>query len=72
MNKIKSVYSKDVGDCEILGRFTLGGDKASNVTKSFIKVLEGNGLHRIRFHGLRLPCASMLVTSGVPMKIIQE
>ena len=36
------------------------------------KLLEKNGLRRIRFHDLRHSCASLLLANGVPMKQIQE
>lgn len=46
--------------------------KPGYVTKIFAKVLCNNGLRKIRFHDLRHSCASLLVASGVPMKMIQE
>lgn len=42
------------------------------LTASFPKLLEKNGLRRIRFHDLRHSCASLLLANGVPMKQIQE
>ena len=41
-------------------------------TDSFPKLLEKNGLRRIRYHDLRHSCASLLLANGVPMKQIQE
>ena len=42
------------------------------LTATFPKLLEKNGLRRIRFHDLRHSCASLLLANGVPMKQIQE
>lgn len=42
------------------------------ITNSFHKVLEENGLRKIRFHDLRHSCASLLLANGVPMKQIQD
>ncbi|MGN0618463.1 MAG: tyrosine-type recombinase/integrase [Ruminiclostridium sp.] len=42
------------------------------VTDAFGKLLEKNGLKRIRFHDLRHSCASLLVSFGYSMKDIQE
>lgn len=42
------------------------------ITGAFPKLLERNGLRRIRFHDLRHSCASMLLANGVAMKQIQE
>ena len=38
------------------------------LTSAFPKLLEKNGLRRIRFHDLRHSCASLLLANGVPMK----
>lgn len=38
----------------------------------FKRILEQNGLRRIRFHDLRHTCASLLLANDVPMKKIQE
>ena len=46
--------------------------KPNYVTEFFPKLLEANGLRRIRFHDLRHTCASLLLANGVPMKQIQE
>ena len=42
------------------------------LTAAFPKLLDKNGLRRIRFHDLRHSCASLLLANGVPMKQIQE
>ena len=42
------------------------------LTDAFPKLLEKNGLRRIRYHDLRHSCASLLLANGVPMKQIQE
>ena len=42
------------------------------LTQAFPKLLEKNGLRKIRFHDLRHSCASLLLANGVPMKQIQE
>lgn len=46
--------------------------KPNYVTEFFPKLLEENGLRRIRFHDLRNTCSSLLLANGVPMKQIQE
>ena len=46
--------------------------KPNAVTANFKKILEANGLKRIRFHDLRHSCASLLLANDVPMKQIQE
>lgn len=46
--------------------------KPNYITSQFPKLLERNGFRKIRFHDLRLSCASLLLASGVPMKHIQE
>ena len=42
------------------------------LTTAFPKLLENNGLRRIRFHDLRHSCASLLLANNVPMKQIQD
>lgn len=46
--------------------------KPGYVTNCFGKLLTETGLRKIRFHDLRHSCASLLLSSGVPMKQIQE
>lgn len=46
--------------------------KPHYVTESFPKLLKANGFRPIRFHDLRLSCASLLLANGVSMKQIQE
>jgi integrase len=46
--------------------------KPGYVTKYFKSTLIDNNLRKIRFHDLRHSCASLLLASGVPMKMIQE
>ena len=42
------------------------------VSDHFKIILKDNGLKQIRFHDLRHSCASLLLSSGVPMKMIQD
>lgn len=42
------------------------------ISAAFPKLLEKNGLRKIRFHDLRHSCASLLLANNVPMKQIQE
>lgn len=42
------------------------------ISSALPKLLEKNGLRKIRFHDLRHSCASLLLTNNVPMKQIQE
>ena len=46
--------------------------KPGYVTNCFGKLLTETGLRKIRFHDLRHSCASLLLSSGVPMKQIQK
>ena len=46
--------------------------KPSYLSDGFKRILEQNGLRRIRFHDLRHSCASLLLANNVPMKKIQE
>jgi len=46
--------------------------KPAFLTSSFSRLLEDNGLRKIRFHDLRHSCASLLLANGVSMKQIQE
>ena len=46
--------------------------KPRYLSDGFKRILEQNGLRRIRFHDLRHSCASLLLANGVPMKMIQE
>ena len=46
--------------------------KPRYLSDGFKRILEQNGLRRIRFHDLRHTCASLLLTNNVPMKKIQE
>ena len=46
--------------------------KPDYITGTFPKLLEQNGLRRIRFHDLWHSCASLLLANGVPLKQIQE
>ena len=46
--------------------------RANYLTSAFPKFLESHGLRRMRFHDLRLSCASLLLANGVPLKHIQE
>jgi integrase len=46
--------------------------KPGFLTTAFQRLLEENGLRKIRYHDLRHSCASLLLANGVPMKQIQE
>ncbi len=46
--------------------------KPNYLTAAFPRLLEDNGMRKIRFHDLRHTCASLLLANGVPMKQIQE
>ena len=46
--------------------------KPRYLSDGFKRILEQNGLRRIRFHDLRHTCASLLLANTVPMKKIQE
>ena len=42
------------------------------VTKRFQRILAGAGIPKRRFHDLRHTCATLLLTQGVPLKVVQE
>ncbi len=44
----------------------------NTLTTQFPKILEKNGVPKMRFHDLRHSCASLLLANGVPLKQIQE
>lgn len=46
--------------------------KPERLTTEFLKLLEKNGMRRIRHHDLRYSCASLLYANGVALKDIQE
>lgn len=46
--------------------------KPRYLSDGFKRILEQNGLRRIRFHDLRHTCASLLLANNVPMKKMQE
>lgn len=46
--------------------------KPNYVSQAFIKILEKNGLRRIRFHDLRHSCANLLVTARIPLIEVQQ
>ena len=46
--------------------------KPRYLSDGFKRILEQNGLRRIRFHDLRHTCSSLLLANNVPMKKIQE
>lgn len=46
--------------------------KPGYITENFGKLLEKNGMRKIRYHDTRHSCASLLLANGVAMKQIQE
>lgn len=42
------------------------------MVKRFHKALEGAGLPRINFHSLRHTCASLALSQGTHMKLVQD
>ena len=46
--------------------------KPGYITQHFPRLLENNGMNKIRFHDLRHSCASLLYANGVSLKEIQE
>ena len=43
-----------------------------NVTRRFQRILKAAGLPRQRFHDLRHACASLLLSQGVPARVVME
>lgn len=62
MKDIDYVFTDEMGN-----RF-----KPRYIEDAFPKILERNGLRKIRFHDLRNTCASLLVSLDVNMKVIQK
>ena len=62
MKDIDYVFTDEMGN-----RF-----KPRYIEDAFPKILERNGLRKIRFHDLRHTCASLLVSLDVNMKVIQR
>ena len=62
MKDIDYVFTDEMGN-----RF-----KPRYIEDAFPKILERNGLRKIRFHDLRHTCASLLVSLDVNMKVIQK
>lgn len=46
--------------------------KPNYLTTAFPDFMEKHGFERLRFHDLRHSCASLLLSSGVPLKMIQD
>ena len=53
---------------------TQGGPirKSNLLRRSFKPLLKKAGLPPIRFHDLRHTCATLLLTQGVPLRVVQE
>lgn len=45
---------------------------AASVTRAFQRALAEAGLPRMRFHDLRHTCATLLLSQGVPLKVVSE
>ncbi len=54
--------------CNTAGRFL----NPESVSQLFDRIVQRNGLPRIRFHDLRHTHASLLVADGVPIKVVAE
>ena len=63
---------RSLEDSEDIINGLLQGAAEFYVTEQFPKLLDANGLRRIRFHDLRHSCASLMLANGVPMKQIQD
>lgn len=42
------------------------------IIKHFNQIIEAAGVRKIRFHDLRHSCATLLISKGVPLKVVQE
>ena len=40
--------------------------------REFKKIIEVAGVRKIKFHGMRHTCATLLLRAGVPVKVVQE
>ena len=67
------VFAKEWEDLT-RGRDTLGDPlQANNLgQREFRKLLEASGVRRIKFHGLRHTCATLLLQAGVPANVVQQ
>jgi integrase len=54
--------------CNTIGRFL----NPESISQLFVRTRQRSGLPRIRFHDLRHTHASLLVASGVPIKVVTE
>jgi len=62
------------GDPDLVFASTIGTalDPSNVVSRSFKPLLRRAGLLDIRFHDLRHACATLLLSEGVPVKVVQE
>ncbi len=62
------------GDPDLVFASTIGTslDSSNIVSRSFKPLLKSAGLPDIRFHDLRHACATLLLSEGVPVKVVQE
>lgn len=78
MKQKQQEYKEMCGDCyckdylDYVNVNPLGNlIRPNSITENFPKILERNGMRKIRFHDLRHSCATMLYHSGVDLKEIQ-
>jgi integrase len=58
----------DLVFCNARGNFI----EPSTLREQFLKVLEGMGFPHMRFHDLRHTAATLLLSMGVPMRVVQD
>ena len=69
----KKLFGKEYHTCDYILKWDDGRPFSPDyVTQKFPKLLEENGLPRIRFHELRHSCTSFLINMGFTLKDVQE
>jgi len=67
------IFAKEWGELR-KGRGTLGEPLQVNNLgqREYIRLIAAAGVKSIKFHGLRHTCATLLLSAGVPQKVVQE
>ncbi len=67
------VFAKEWEDRTWRGDFLGDPLQLNNLgQRQYAKIVKAAGVRRIKFHGLRHTCATLLLKAGVPVKVVQE